>query len=172
MPLELLITLSALPVVVGGALAACLAGIRAGDQPGDATLGTVAHRGSSTVRAVIHNPGRVPVLVGLSVRRGSLPVRLAGGLRVYSPHRTSRGRLRPGRQAIVGVVDAGERASWTVPVPDVTWPTLELVAVVGQANRLRVIERRIDRTGRGGLEPTTLGLRAAHLQGKATSAGC
>jgi len=128
-------------VVVAG-LAVCAAGVRAGDRPGDAAVDATlraVHQADGAQRvavAVVRNPSPFPALVGLSVRPYGLSVRLNAGFRVSVPRRTARARWLAGRQAVLGVVGAGETGTWTVPVPS-GCGRLQLEALVGQADRLR-----------------------------------
>lgn len=141
--------LAMLPFIAVGALFLCEAGIRAGDRPGDATVSAEIGNAEqpdgrySVVIATVRNPGGMPVLAGLSVRRRGLLTGLDGGPRVTVPRRTTRARLLAGQQSVVGVAGPGETARWAVPVPAATRGRLQLVAVLGQAGRLRVIRLRV-----------------------------
>jgi hypothetical protein len=131
-------------------LAAALKGLRDGDRPFDATVRAAPSRAPSagaghpegaprSVLAWVHNPGPVPVLVGLSVRRSRLPGWLAPGLNAQVPMRTGHARFGPQAQQVVGVVAPGESEGWPVAAP-VAGKRGRLVAVIGQAGgRLRVI---------------------------------
>jgi hypothetical protein len=140
----LVISLAAVPVLLAAALIVTMAGIRAGDRPGDVTvtarMGRVEHPEGCwrVVVATVRNPGPEPVLVGLSVRGTVLPSWLGSGLTVAVPRRTTRRRLRPGRQAVLGVTGPGATGQWQVPVAT-RLPRCRLVAVAGQAGRLRVL---------------------------------
>jgi hypothetical protein len=150
--LTVLIFLSFVLVAGVAGVVAFLAGVRSGDRLGDATV-EVGRRGGGelvlaggeewpAVTAIVRNPGSAGVLIGLSVRRCGVRLRLEGGVRVGVPRRTNRRGLLAGRHSIIGVVAGGEDAVWAVPFPlDVR--SLKLVAVIGQAGRLRVIEQRI-----------------------------
>ncbi|HEY2523194.1 MAG TPA: hypothetical protein VGJ19_23990 [Streptosporangiaceae bacterium] len=131
-------------------LAAGLKGLRDGDRPLDVTVRAAPSRAACTgaghpegaprsVLAWVHNPGPVPVLVGLSVRRSHLPGWLVPGLNARVPLRTRQPRFGPGAQDTMGVVAPGESEGWPVAAP-ATGRRGRLVAVIGQAGgRLRVI---------------------------------
>jgi hypothetical protein len=140
-----MVSLVAVTLVMAAAIALALAGFRAGDRPGDATvtavLDDVPHPDGPqrVVVATVRNPGPVPVLVGLSVHRRRVPGWLGAGMSVTVPRRTRRPRYRPGVQATVGVVGPGESACWSVPAPR-SGRHCHLVAVIGQSGRrLRVV---------------------------------
>jgi hypothetical protein len=142
--------LAATAMVIAGGILVMNAGIRAGDQPGDATVaaaaGTVpAPDGPQrVVLATIRNPGQAPVLAGLTAYPSRLPGWLSAGMDVTVPHRTARRRYGPGTQQTVGVVGPGETACWPVPMP-ARGRTCHLVAVIGQSGaRLRVIRLRVE----------------------------
>jgi len=128
-----------------------LEGMRRGDRPGDVTISVVMsrfqHPEMRCPAAVVtmRNPGPVPVLVGLTARRSWVPSWLRPEpLIVRAPRLTNRRWLKPGRQAIVGVLAAGDAARWLVPVPR-GGMTRRMVAVIGQAGgRLRVLARLIE----------------------------
>jgi hypothetical protein len=142
--------LGTLPFIAAGALLLCQAGIRAGDRPGDATVSAgvgIAEQPDGRYRVVIvtvRNPGDVPVMVGLSVRRSGLLARLGGGATVTVPRRTMRARLLASQQSVVGVAGPSETAAWAVPVPPAARGRPQLVAVLGQPGRLRVVRLPAD----------------------------
>jgi hypothetical protein len=124
-------------------LAAGLQGLRDGDRPLDVTVraGPAGHPEGAprAVLAWVHNPGPVPVLVGLSVRRSHRPGWLSPALNARVPWRTRHPKFGPQAQDTVGVVAPGESEGWPVAAPG-RGQRGRLVAVVGQANgRLRVI---------------------------------
>jgi len=137
--LALTTTLAGLAVmlVLGWGLAA--AGLRAGDQAGDATVSAVAaDAGPPAVVAVVRNPGDVPLVAGFSVRRRRLPGWLDAGMTVRVPRRTARRKFRAGAHETVGVVPAGSRAEFCLPVRAPA-RRYRLTAVIGQGGgRLRV----------------------------------
>jgi hypothetical protein len=128
--------------VLGWGLAA--AGLRAGDHAGDAAVGAVLGPGPRPVIiATVRNPGDVPLVAGLTVRRQPLPGLLDPGLTVRVPRRTARRKFLAGAQDTVGVVPAGGQAEFRLAAPALparTGRRYRLTAVVGQAGgRLRVI---------------------------------
>jgi hypothetical protein len=148
--LALLVTLAAAGTLLA-LLVAGLKGLRDGDRPLDVTVRAAPARtghpegGPRSVLVWITNPGPVPVLVGLSVRRARRPDWLAGltgqgtELTARVPWRTSSRRFRPQAQGTVGVVGPGDSDGWPVAAPT-AGRRGRLVAVIGQAGgRLRVI---------------------------------
>jgi hypothetical protein len=115
-----------------------VAGLRAGDQAGDATVTAAADAGQVAIVAVVRNPGDVPLVAGFSARRRLLPGWLdAGTVRV--PRRTARRKFRAGAHETVGVVPAASRAEFRLPVAAPA-RRYRLTAVLGQAGgRLRVV---------------------------------
>jgi hypothetical protein len=142
--LALLLTL----IIVGtllALLAAAAKGLRDGDRPLDVTVRAAPARGRHpegaprSVLAEVYNPGPVPVLIGLTVRRSRVPAWLSSGLSARVPVRASHRRFRPQAQATVGVLAPGERDGWPVPAP-AAGRRGRLTAVIGQdGGRLRVI---------------------------------
>jgi hypothetical protein len=121
-----------------------VAGLRAGDHPGDAAVAAVLVPGPRPViAAAVRNPGDVPLLAGLTVRRQRLPGWLDAGHTVRVPRRTARRKFLPGAQDTVGVVPAGGQAQFRVAASGgglAARRRYRLTAVVGQAGgRLRVI---------------------------------
>jgi hypothetical protein len=151
----LIITMSIVGVAILLTLLAIgLKGLRDGDRPLDATVQATPTRtgpageghpegAPRAVLAWVHNPGPVPVLVGLSVRRSRRPGWLSPPLRVRVPWRTGHPRFGPQAQQVVGVVAPGESEGWPVAAP-ARGRRGRLVAVIGQADgRLRVITRPV-----------------------------
>ena len=146
------------PAVTAAARVLAWAGLRAGDRPGDVTvtaaMSTVVQPDGCRPVAIaaVRNPGPAAVLVGLSVRTTRRPAWLEAGLTVSVPARTTRPRLRPGRHAVLGVVEPGAQAQWQVPVPAPRpgrgqGRRHRLTAAAGQAGgRLRVIRVPIGAT--------------------------
>jgi hypothetical protein len=131
-------------VLLVGVLLLIPLGFREGDKPGDAlplAVEPCLRPRGATVEVI--NPGPVPVLVGLSLRRPRLRLRLEGG--TYASLRTRRTTpdLLPGQQTVVGVVRPGDTESFIVPAADSLSVRAELVLVLGQANRLRSIHRSV-----------------------------
>ncbi len=148
----LMISLAGVLAVLAAGIGMTWAGLRAGDRPGDITvsvaMGTAAQPDGCRPVAVaaVHNPGPAAVLVGLSVRATRVPAWLDGGLAVSVPARTTRASLRPGRQDVLGVAEAGARARWSVPAPR-PGRRCRLTVVAGQAGgRLRVIRLPVPAT--------------------------
>jgi hypothetical protein len=128
-------------MLVPSALGALMlyAGERAGDRPHDATLARVEPLPHlSVIRVTVRNSDRVPVLVGLSLRRCGIRIWLEDGLFVRVPRRTTRRELLAGRQATVGVVNPGRTATMLVPVSRGERKDVQLVAILGHRDRLRV----------------------------------
>ena len=99
--------------VLGWSLVA--AGLRAGDRPGDAAVAaTLAPGPRPVIIATVRNPGDVPLVAGLVVRRQRLPGWLDPGLTVRVPRRTARRKFLAGAQDTVGVVPAGGQAEFRV----------------------------------------------------------
>jgi hypothetical protein len=119
-------------------------GIRNGDQAGDALLldvePTAAPRGASVT---VTNPGPVPVILGLSLRPAGARMRLEGQhyVRVRNGRTTS--DLLAARQTSIAVLEAGETETFVIPAEVPAGRRAELVAVIGQARRLRTIHRLV-----------------------------
>lgn len=131
-------------LLLAGVFGLIRAGFRDGDVTGDTLVLDVEARSRPRgARATVSNPGREPVLVGLVLRRPGVRLRLDGGS--YVKVRTAKisSELMPGRQATLGVVLPGEASSFVVPAPAGLGRKAELVAVVGQAGRLRTIHRMV-----------------------------
>ena len=156
-------------------LMAGLKGLRDGDRPLDVTVRAAPSRARHpegaprSVLAWVHNPGPVPVLVGLSVRRTRMPGWLAPGLNARVPLRTGHRRFGPQAQDTVGVVAPGEHEGWPVTAP-AGGRRGRLVAVIGQAGgRLRVITVPVVLTpGQSARRKTS---SVSHLAGSGSSAG-
>ena len=137
-----------LAAAAGGIAVVCVlawgllaAGLRAGDRPGDAAVAVTLDPGPRPVIiATVRNPGDVPLVAGLVVRRQRLPGWFwrwpdGAGAQADRPAEV------PGRGAgHRGVVPAGDRPSsgWRPAPPG--GRRYRLTAVIGQAGgRLRVI---------------------------------
>ena len=131
-------------VLLVGVLLLIPLGFRAGDKSGDALLLGVEPclrpRGTTVE---LTNPGPVPVLVGMSLRRPGLRLRLEGAAYVRLRTRKTTSDLLPGQQAILGVLRPGETGPFVVPAPPRLEGRAELVVVFGQAERLRSIHRSV-----------------------------
>jgi len=113
------------------------AGLRNGDQPGDARVSAWLARGP-VVMVRVHNTGDVPLIAGCTARRRRLPGWAGAGGTVRVPRRTARRRFRAPRHEVVGVVPAGAQARFAVPGGAAARRYL-LTVVIGQAGgRLRV----------------------------------
>ena len=139
-------------LVAGAALVALVGlgiwGFRAADRPEDVKLiGLELDRCPPSLLATLSNPSGVAVLVGLSVRRCGIRLWLEGGGFVSLPRRTTRRRLLAARQASVAVAAAGETVTLIVPMPARWRRSVQLVAAIGQQDRLRVIHRRVALAG-------------------------
>jgi hypothetical protein len=128
------------------------AGLRAGDRPGELAVAAVEQGDEGDALIVwLRNAGRLPVVVGLSVGRPTLRVRLDGGLTVRAPRRTLATRRLGTRHPVVGVVPAGALVSFAVPIGPACPGRLALTVCAGQDRRLRVIERMVRILPRSGL---------------------
>jgi hypothetical protein len=115
-----------------------------GPRPGDATVTAVLSaqdwptEGEALITAAISNPGPVPVLVGLLLRRQLLPVAWGSTTVVY---RTTRPRYQAGQQALVAAVPEGQIDRLSVPVANSgTRRRHRLVITIGQPDgRLQVV---------------------------------
>jgi hypothetical protein len=130
--------------VLAGVLALVRAGFRDGDELGDAlVLGAAPSARPRGTRTTVSNPGAEPVLVGFTLGRPGIRLRLEiGG---YVRVRTARiaPEVMASRQAVVGVVRPGESCTFVVPAGPGLGRRAELVAVIGQAGRLRTIHRMV-----------------------------
>jgi hypothetical protein len=87
-------------------------------------------QGQATVSVAISNPGSIPVLAGVLIRRRLLP---GGRRRTSVARRTGGRRYRPSRHGAVGVVPEGEVATLSILVPDGrSWRRYRIVALIGQ----------------------------------------
>lgn len=131
-------------VAVAGLLWLVLVGVREGDKPDDALLVDVEpYSAAPGVSATVTNPGTRPVIVGISLRRPSLRIRLEAGIYVRIETGRTTGEVLPGHQAVMGAVPSGQSATFVVTAGPDLRRTAELVAVVGQRARLRTIHRLI-----------------------------
>lgn len=97
----------------------------------------------TTVVVMLANPGRVPVLVGLSARRDLTPAWFGARAKTRAVWFTGRSRYRAGSQSAIGVVCSGATSRLPVQVPGGR-RRLRVVALVGETDgRLRVITVRI-----------------------------
>jgi hypothetical protein len=140
-----MLVFSALVVILLiAALALIPIGLREGDRAGDALPVSIEPsllpRG---IEVAVTNPGNAPVLLGLSLKRPGLRLRLESG--TYARLRTRRTSpdLLPAQQAVIGVVAPGEQETFIVPAPPRLRTTAELVVVLGGEQRLRSIHRLV-----------------------------
>jgi hypothetical protein len=139
------VVLSVLSVLVlAGVIALIPLGLRAGDESGDALLVNVepriAPRGATVT---VTNPGRDSIMLGLSLRRAGLRLRLEGRSYVRVRTGSTSADLRAGRQRGIAVLDAGETDTFVVPAGNLISRRLEVVVVVGQPDRLRTLHRLV-----------------------------
>lgn len=141
---EVLLSLALTACVLGAGGALLAAGRRAGDRLGETIVTDVAaEAGANLLSFTVHNPGERSVLIGASVRRRSVRLRLEAGSFVSVPRRTAHPRLLAGRHAHVGVVEARETQRVRVAVADDTPRRAELVIAIGETDRLRLIHRAV-----------------------------
>jgi hypothetical protein len=140
---ELILIVGSITLIIGSAAQIIAAGRRAAAAPGpgDATVTAVCtlvdypEVGTTTVSVGIVNPGDMPVLIGLSLRRQGWPGR---GTRTMVPSLTCRRRYLAARQAMVGVVPAHSADRLSVVVA--ARRRCRLDVIVGQSDgRLWVI---------------------------------
>jgi hypothetical protein len=141
----MLISVTGLLLILFGVAALVPLGLRAGDRPGDALLLHVeprtAPRGASVT---VTNPGRSPVILGMSLRRAGARLRLAGPSYVRIRTGSTSSELLADKHAWVGVLDADETRTFVVPADAQVRQRAELVAVIGQRRRLRTIHRLVE----------------------------
>jgi len=119
-------------------------GLRTGDRSGDALLLDVQPAPADRSALVtLTNPGRLPVLVGMSLRRPGLRLRFEGPGYVRVRNGQTSSDLLAGRQSCIEVLEPGETATFAVPAEAGTRRRAELVVVIGQACRLRTIHRLV-----------------------------
>jgi hypothetical protein len=157
----LCLALTACVLGAGGALVA--AGSRAGDRPGDSLVTAVSADATGRfLRFSVHNPADGAVLVGASVRRPTVRLRLEAGAYVGVPRRTDDRAFLAGRYAHVCALDAHATESLSLALDPQAPRRAELVVAIGQADRLRLIHRVLDlpawRAGDQPEAPTAAGL--------------
>lgn len=134
-------------VLLVGVLLLIPLGFREGDKPGDAlVLGAVPHPCPRGVSVEVTNRGHVPLLIGMSLRRPGLRLRLEGGAYARLRTRGTTPDLLPERQAFIGVLHPGEREMFVVVASANVGRRAELVVVCGQPDRLRSIHRSVSLT--------------------------
>jgi hypothetical protein len=141
----MLISVTGLLLVLFGVAALVPLGLRAGDRPGDALLLHVEPRTAPPGASVtVTNPGRSPVILGMSLRRAGARLRLAGPSYVRIRTGSTSSELLADKHAWVGVLDADETRTFVVPADAQVRQRAELVAVIGQRRRLRTIHRLVE----------------------------
>jgi hypothetical protein len=141
----MLISVTGLLLVLFGVAALVPLGLRAGDRPGDALLLHVEPRIAPPGASVtVTNPGRSPVILGMSLRRAGARLRLAGPSYVRIRTGSTSSELLADKHAWVGVLDADETRTFVVPADAQVRQRAELVAVIGQRRRLRTIHRLVE----------------------------
>lgn len=141
--LLLLLAVSAVAFLIGRGLFAI--GVRNGDRLGDVTVGVAEPDDSGRgISFAVRNPGPQPVLVGASMRRRSLRLRGEAGQLVTVPRRTSRKKLLAGQHTVLCAIRASEAATVVVPFSRSTGRWAELVVVIGEPDRLRVVRRSVE----------------------------
>lgn len=143
-------------VLLVGVLVLIPLGLREGEKPGDAVIVAIAPgRGrpgwscapatrSRVVKVTVRNPGALPLLVGMTLRRPRFRLHLETGTYVRLRTRRATADLLPSRQATVGVVRPNEDASFEVAANRRLGRRAELVVVMGQPGRLRTVHRAVE----------------------------
>lgn len=133
-------------VAFGVGCSAFAAGMRNGDRRHDAVVGLAEPDGSGRgIRFTVRNPASQPVLIGASVRRRSLRLRGEAGQFVSVPRSTLRDTLLAGQQAAVWAIAPGETQTLALALA-LSEPTPrrgELVVVIGEPDRLRVVRQAV-----------------------------
>jgi hypothetical protein len=153
------IALALSALALAGVIALIPLGLRACDQPGEALLVEVAAlsapRGASVT---VSNPGPAPVIVGMSLRRAGPRLRLEGPAYVRIRDGSTASELLAGHQASIGVLDAGETQTFVVPAEAPIRRRAELVAVIGQPERLCTLHRLVVLAEASGAGPDRAGV--------------
>jgi hypothetical protein len=148
----MVLSIAGLLLLLCGVAALVPLGLRAGDRPGDALLlhveAVTAPRGASVT---VTNPGRAPVILGMSLRRAGARLRLEGPSYVRIRTGSVRSELLADKHAWVGVLGADETRTYVVPADARVRERAELVAVIGQQRRLRTVHRLVVLSPRSGL---------------------
>lgn len=146
--IPLLLSLVMVVAVLAAGAALLAAGVRTGDRFGEASVSGIGFDPlEGAVRFTVHNPGDQSVLIGASVRRRSLRLRLEGGYLVRVPRVTTSDGFLAGRHSVIRAVPPGEREAVLVPLRAGIGRRSELVVVIGERERLRVIHRSVDTPG-------------------------
>jgi hypothetical protein len=156
--IALLVSLGLTGCLFAAAWLFAMAGVRAGDRPGDTMVSAVGVDGDGVgIRFTVHNRGRQAVLLGASLRRRSLRLWQSNASYVSVPRRTARGRLSPGEHALVCVVEPDDRMVVRLAPPPTVPRRQELVVAIGEPDRLRVLHRAVTlpRARRAGPPPVS-----------------
>jgi hypothetical protein len=136
-------------LLLGGVGCLIPLGFRLGDRPEEAWLPDPEPRAEPRgAQVTVFNPGDAPVLVGLSLRPRGLRVRLEGGSYVSSRSRSTTPDVLATTQGSVGVVAPGASETMMVTADTHLGAKAELVATIGQRQRLKVIHRQLTLTPR------------------------
>jgi hypothetical protein len=131
-------------LLLGGVVVLTALGLRTGDRPGDVLLLDVrAHRAPRGATVTVTNPGAAPVILGMSLRRAGARLRLEGVAYVTIRTGKTDPHLLADRQARIGVLDADETRTFRVPARPDLGRRAELMVIVGQRGRLRIIHRLV-----------------------------
>jgi hypothetical protein len=124
-------------------------GLRAGDRSDDPLLVNVEPRVTPRgANLTVTNPGRESVVLGVSLRRAGLRLRLEGRSYVRLRTGSMSSDLRASEQTGIAVLEAGETETFVVAAGGLVAKRAELTVVVGQADRLRTIHRLVVLPGR------------------------
>jgi hypothetical protein len=127
-----------------GVLELAVLGLCDGDRAGDVVLLAVEPGGRPrSARVILTNRDVVPVVVGMLLRRPGPRLWLEGGCYVRNRTRSRRADLLARRQTTIGVLAGGETGTFVVRGGADLGQRVELVAVVGQRDRLRAIHRLV-----------------------------
>jgi hypothetical protein len=130
------------PLVLVGLISLVALGVRSGDRPGEARILDISPR--STPRSCVvtlTNPGGNSIVCGMSLRRPRPRVRLEGGSYIATRSGRTDSELLATRQAQIGALAPGETRAFVVPAAAHLGRHVELVVVIGQADRLRAAHR-------------------------------
>jgi hypothetical protein len=139
----LVIALLISALALAGVLALIPLGLRSGDEPGEVLIQVAALGAPRGASVTVTNPGQAPVIVGMSLRRAGPRLRLEGPAYIRVRSGSTASELLAGRQACIGVIDAGETRAFVVPAEASIRRRAELVAVIGQRERLRTLHRLV-----------------------------
>lgn len=154
--IDLLFSVASAVVVLLGGGALMIAGLRAGDRPGETTISAREADPGGGIRFTIHNPGRKPVLLGATVRRTRFCSWLEGDTSMLVCRRISRWTLLAARHTVVCLIEPGATEIVSVPYRP-TGRRAQLVVTTGESGRLRVYRRTLTASSMAaGAEPSQL----------------